>query len=366
MTDLVRRQHVVSKFYLNEFADDRGRIQRVELPGTHRHCMATTNASVVKDFYTLTLPDGTRSDAFERMFSTIESAASQAFRAVVQKGQWPVNGMHREAIAAWSALQHLRSEGMRNSHTQLQAQMIRMVVGISGKQALRELISQAENREVDDNELDAEWADITKPSGPDLLPRPESQLRALRNLWEPTTRQMMARRWTVVRFERKTLVTSDHPVALAVRSDYPEYMGVGLTNTEAFVVPLSRRVGLVMGKIGNHPGRELEIPGTTRLARAFLSEIVGSCRRYLYHHPLDDPLAGLELPQPHHQEVGQIDAGFIREDGLFSSLRDDSPEAEATARGLAAMRRAHGTQKGFTIRDIPWPIPHRRSNIKHR
>jgi Protein of unknown function (DUF4238) len=177
MVNLVHRQHVVSNFYLRGFADDRKQVRRVELPGDKRYNVATNNASVVKDFYTITLPDGTRSDAFERMFSGIEDVASSALRAVVAEGVWPLVGERREALAAWAALQHLRSEGVRNSQVQMQAQMIRLVVGVSGKEALRELISRAEGRDVDDVELDAEWADLTKPSGPDLIPDPAQHLK---------------------------------------------------------------------------------------------------------------------------------------------------------------------------------------------
>ena len=97
MMNLVHRQHVVSNFYLRGFADDRKQVRRVELPGDKRFNVATSNASVVKDFYTITLPDGTRSDAFERMFSEIEDVASSALRAVVAEGVWPVveNGVRR-------------------------------------------------------------------------------------------------------------------------------------------------------------------------------------------------------------------------------------------------------------------------------
>lgn len=66
MTKHIRRQHVVSKFYLKGFADEAGQLRRVYLPGDRSHLMATSDATVVKDFYTVTLPDGSESDMFER------------------------------------------------------------------------------------------------------------------------------------------------------------------------------------------------------------------------------------------------------------------------------------------------------------
>jgi hypothetical protein len=362
MVNLVHRQHVVSNFYLRGFADDRKQVRRVELPGDRRYNVATNNASVIKDFYTITLPDGTRSDAFERMFSGIEDVASSALRAVVSEGVWPLVGKRREALAAWAALQHLRSEGVRNSQVQMQAQMIRLVVGVSGKEALRELISHAEGRDVDDVELDAEWADLTKPSGPDLIPDPVQHLRMLVDLWAPTIKQMMARIWTLVRFQRRCLITSDHPVSLAVGQNYPKYRGVGLVTAEAFVLPLSRRVGLMMGRIDGQAVPELELSGTTKLARSFVHETIRGARRYLYHHPDDDPLAGLDLPDPSSQEWGDIGEDWIREEGLFGDFREN-PSRKKQMKALRSMKSGR-SGRGMTIMDLTWPIPNRRTNIR--
>jgi Protein of unknown function (DUF4238) len=215
---------------------------------------------------------------------------------------------------------------------------------------------------VDDVELNAEWADLTKPTGPDLIPDPAQHLRLLVNLWGPTARQMMARTWTLVRFQRRCLITSDHPVSLEVGRNYPKYMGVGLATAEAFVLPLSRRVGLMMGKIYSEAVPELELPGTTKRAQSFVYETIRGARRYLYHHPDDDPLAGLDLPDPSSQEVGDIGDDWIREDGLFGDLRRN-PNAEKhmkTPRSTESGR----SRDGMTINDLVWPIPNRRTSIR--
>lgn len=148
--------------------------------------MSTGDASVIKDFYTVTLPDGSPSDIFEKAFSEIEESAAEAFRRILS-GSWPIDGEHREALATWIALQHLRSEDVRSSQGNFQAEMIRLIVGVSGKEALRSVIQQAESRAVSDEELDWEWRDITKPGGPDLVPDANQHVRLLMGLLAGTS-----------------------------------------------------------------------------------------------------------------------------------------------------------------------------------
>ena len=120
VVERVRRQHVVSRFYLNGFANDDRRVRRVTLPGEPAHVLSTGDASVIKDFYTVTLPDGTESDMFEKAFSEVEGPASDALRTLLE-GTWPLTGHHRAALATWIALQHLRAEDIRSSQGSLNA-----------------------------------------------------------------------------------------------------------------------------------------------------------------------------------------------------------------------------------------------------
>lgn len=363
MGKLVRRQHVVSNFYLKEFADDRGHVRRIELPGKSQ-TLATSNASVIKDFYTVTMPDGSRSDVFERLFADIEGQAAAALKAVVHEGLWPVRGEQREALAAWIALQHLRSEGVRNSQTELEAQTIRLVVGASGKEALRQLISRSENRVISDDELESEWADITKPTGPDLISDPAMHIKLLMDLWQPTMRLVMARTWTVFRFSRRSLVTSDHPVSLVAGPSHPKGLGVGLATAQAFILLLSRKTGLMIGEIDEGVVPEFEISGTTVLARSFVNQAIKESRRYLYHHPEDRVLDGLDLPSVRSTEFGDFSDSLISEEGMFAGLwTDDSAQAPS---GQQVNRSLDGGQEkeGVTINDLTWPIPNRRKRAE--
>lgn len=363
MVERVRRQHVVSRFYLKGFASDAERIRRVTLPGDTTHVLSTRDASVIKDFYTVTLPDGTQSDMFEKAFSEVEGPASEALRALLA-GTWPITGNHRAALATWIALQHLRAEDVRASQGNMSAELIRLIVGTAGKQALRERIEKAESRNVPDDELDREWEDITKPGGPELTPNVNAHVRLMMDLLPGTAAYLHDCHWTVFRFKRRSIVTSDHPVSLVVGQDSPEWQGVGIATAELFLVPLSRRVALTIQPRDRFPPLpsgmgevpDFEHEGSTRVAASINRETVFRARRYVYHHPDDSPLDKLHLPDPEglSQPSMSDGSGLIREEGLFSDMTEEQRKA------WARMSPPSDERRGMSIQDLTWPIPGRR------
>ncbi|WNO64658.1 DUF4238 domain-containing protein [Streptomyces sp. AM2-3-1] len=363
MADRIRRQHTVSKFYLKGFADGSGKICRVSLPGEPLIVLSTNDATVVKDFYTVTLPDGSLSDFFEKAFSNIEGAAAEALRLILA-GTWPIEGEAREAFASWVALQHLRSEDIRSGQGRMSAEMIRLIVGVSGKEALRSLIQSSESRAVCDEELDREWRDITKPGGPDMTSNANQHVRLLTSLLPTTAAYLRDCHWTLFRFDRRSIATSDHPVTLAVAPDHPRWQGVGIATAELFLVPLSRRAALTIQphrKFPQIPAGVRSVPdftqkGTTAIARSINQETAARARRYIYHHPHETPLQGLYLPNPEtrdHPLMGNA-TDLIREEGLFAGLTDEQ------LRGLSATSIPGEEDRGMSIDDVPWPIPGRR------
>ncbi|MFJ3499787.1 DUF4238 domain-containing protein [Streptomyces sp. NPDC090135] len=361
MAERIRRQHTVSKFYLKGFSSDEGRIRRVSLPGEPSVVLSARDASVVKDFYTVTLPDGSLSDYFERAFSKVEGEAAEALRLIIE-GEWPIKGKGRASFAEWVALQHLRSEDVRSSQGAFNSEMIRLVVGVSGKEALRSVIEKAEGRMVSDEELDWEWRDITKVGGPDIKSTANQHIRLLTSLLPKMANYLYNCHWTLFRFKRRSIVTSDHPVSLVVAPDYPAWQGVGIATADLFLVPLSRRLALTIQPRSRFP----EIPegvsyvpdftheGTARISKSINQETAARARRYVYHHPSDSPLDGLYLPQPEtRSEPSMSDAsGLIREEGLFSGM----------GKGIGAqVTPSKSGGRSMTIDDLPWPIPGRQA-----
>jgi hypothetical protein len=354
-----RRQHTVSKFYLKGFADDNDQISRIALPGEPRITLSIGDASVIKDFYSVELPTGERSDMFEQLFAQIEGPASGVLAATLG-GKWPLSTEEKEQLGTWIALQQLRGEEVRAGQNHISAEFIRLVIGASGKEPLRRHIEAAEGRTVNDEELDAEWRDITKPGGPTLAPDPAEHVRTIVELAPGLAAYLRDSHWTLHRFQRRALVTCDHPVSMA-QADREPWEGVGLATADIFSIPLSRRIGLTI-----QPRHRLEqfttdtgsvpdfaIDGTTATANSINQQTVREARRYVYLHPADVLDARIRLPEPtttSRMVASNID-NLISEEGLFP-LQTYSGRRPQTPRDA-------DTSDGITLADVPWPIPRR-------
>ncbi|WP_167406461.1 DUF4238 domain-containing protein [Amycolatopsis thailandensis] len=287
-----RSHHTVPRSHLTRFARaqraGRGHPQltRVELPGTKRHPISVTSATVETDFYLTHTADGDPSDAFEDQLSEVEAAAATAVRHLVDD-KAPLTQEHREWIAAWAALQHLRTPGQR----ELLALTTELTSEISGRT------------------LGEELEQFPGP-GPHTyarhLSRQESErhraphLQSIIDNFHAGVDTLVSRTWTVVFFERRTLITSDSPVTLLPIPGTAVRTPLSLTSNSGILVPLDRRAALLMDE---GKGRDRVIAGTTQVSRRLNQEIVNGARRCVFHHPDDDPLAGLVLPEPQEQRV---------------------------------------------------------------
>lgn len=357
-----RRQHTVSKFYLKGFADEREQIMRIALPGAPRIRLSIGDATVIRDFYSLEMPGGGRNDMFERSFSEIEGPACKVLDAILG-GKWPLAFEDKEHLGCWIALQKLRGEEVRASQNRIGSEFIRLVVGSSGKEPLRRHIEAAEGRRIGDKELDAEWQDITKPGGPTIVPNPIEHIRTVIQLTPGFAAYLRDSHWTLHRFQRRALVTCDHPVSMD-QADRAAWEGVGLATADLFTLPLSRRVGLTI-----QPRRRLErftadtgsvpdfaVDGTTATANSINQRTVGEARRYVYMHPEDELDRRVQLPEPttnSRVSFSGID-GLISEDGLHRA------ESGSSSPHLTSLPSDGLSEKdGVTLADIPWPIPGR-------
>lgn len=297
---------------------------------------------------------------FERLFSEIEGPASTALDAVLG-GKWPLSLEEKEHLGAWIALQELRGEEVRASQNHVGAEFIGLVVGVSGKEALRRHIEGAEGRSVGDEELEAQWQDITKPGGPTIIPNPVQHIRTVVELTPGFGAYLRDSHWTLHRFRRRALVTCDHPVSMD-QADRSPWGGVGLATADIFSLPLSRRVGLTI-----QPRHRFErfttdtdsvpdfaVDGTTATANSINQQTVREARRYVYMHPVDELDERVQLPEPtttSRIRATNIDR-LISEEGLYPA------ESRSLSPRLPRMPAdGGGEDEGVTLADLPWPIP---------
>ena len=320
MQQQARRHHVVSKFYLRYFANDNERVMAVMLPGDRRFPQSIGDASVQTGYYTVIDQAGHQSDTAEQALSLVEARAATAWREVAA-GVWPLRQEHRESMAAWIALQLLRGTSVRNSMSELASQALLLEVILGGRTKLREALMAA-GEPIDDDTVNAEWVGLFRdPLRAEA--RANHHMQHLADLLPRVTHSILDRSWLLTVFERKALATSDHPVYVVPNEELTQMgMGTGIENATVIHVPLTRRHSLAMYQPSAVPaqlaalGRDIRWPGVTATALYSNSCTVNSARRFLFHHPDDAPLVGIDLPQPREREVA-VNAhlwGWIAED----------------------------------------------------
>jgi hypothetical protein len=60
------------------------------------------------------------------------------------------------------------------------------------------------------------------------------------------------------------------------------------------------------------------VPGSAKIAADLNQPVANNARRFLFHHPSDDPLAGLALPQPRPRELSSPEAAAVVASNLWT------------------------------------------------
>ncbi|WP_344656736.1 DUF4238 domain-containing protein [Catenulispora subtropica] len=318
MAKIKRRQHIVSKFYLSGFANGTKRVMQIRLAGGNPQPISITDATVISHFYTVTLPDGTRSDAFEDAMSELERAAATSLRRILS-GTWPLPTADREAVASWIALQYLRTAAVRRTFQELSDFLtdlaLRTEVAGGGKDRLRTVLQEIDGVSPTEEDVEFWWDDLTagKPQpGPTI--DPADHLQQIIRQHRDSTLMMRARPWTLIRFRRKALITGDCPVVLL---DDGAVVGAGYALAPTVLVPLDRRTALLLSEVaaGVPEGEaDVQIAPTAAMARVFNQAIASNAYAAVFHHPDDDPLTGLSLPPPMRSRAGLPDLPLDDED----------------------------------------------------
>lgn len=349
MTDRVRRHHVVSRFYLQRFADAQGLVRQVWHPDGRAHLSSVSNVSVIKDFYTVKFgPKGSEqvSDYWEKEFSKIETPAAGAFSLALDQGEWPLPPKSRDALVSWLSLQHVRNESARMMISDLTAFHYRMIVGINGIARLRQVMESQLNRHVGTAELEAEWEDLTKETGPSVVGNANEHIESIQRLIGPISDHFQHCGLSLWKFERKALISGDHPVVLFGDPPFPGG-GVGLSNAECAMIPMSRRVAL---RLAPADPIDYVAPGYAALARGLNAAVAATSARWFVAHP-EDELTTLDV------ECHPVRTRAIPPPQLEGLVQRDRP-IETT------LSIAESVDESYRVGTVPlhypaWPLPGR-------
>lgn len=339
-----QRHHTVPRLHLRGFATSEEMLVQLDLTTGRRTDLSVGDASVIKNFYTIVLPDGTRSDAWEDWLSDIENEIAPAARRAIGMRSFHLSDDDREVLARWIALQYLRGPDNRAQQAAVASFTMRAQVGMGGLAYLQYAMSQGLGRDVPSEEAERVWEDITSETGPRVTVSGQDHLEILSHALDNATNQILGRSWGRLRFGRHRLAVSDAPVNL-VRDG--EFAGGGLTGSRAVTVPLDRKTLLWLDLPGpDGPNIDCDLEPSTFLARAHNSSAITGAERFIYFHPDDDPVpAGTDLPRPRPERL-KISGGLTS----FSNrdrLLDDVLEQIAERRGV---------EDGSLVADYTWPL----------
>jgi hypothetical protein len=339
-----QRHHTVPRLHLRGFATREEMLVQLDLSTGRRTDVSVGDATVIKNFYTIVLPDGTRSDAWEDWLSDIENEIAPAVRRAIDMRGFRLNDDERELLARWIALQYLRGPDNRAQQAAVASFAVRAQVGMGGLAYLQYAMSQGLGRDVPLEEAEMVWDDITSEAGPQVTVSGDDHLAILSHALDEATNQILGRSWGRLRFGRHRLAVSDAPVNLVRDSDFA---GGGLAGSRAVTVPLDRKTLLWLELPGpDGPRIDWDLEPSTFLARAHNSSAVAGAERFIYFHPDDDPVpAGTVLPRPRPERL-KISGGLASFSNRDRSL-DDVLDQIAGRTGVA---------DGSLVADYTWPI----------
>jgi len=130
--------------------------------GEHRP-VSIGDASVMKDFYTVVLDDGSRSDGWEERLAEVENHVAPLVRAAINMPVWQPSDQARSDLSTWVALQYLRGSDHRRMLGDMQSITVRMIVGMGGLAYLRHVMTEGMGRQVSLAEAEAVWEDVHRP-----------------------------------------------------------------------------------------------------------------------------------------------------------------------------------------------------------
>jgi hypothetical protein len=301
-----KRHHTVPQFYLRGFALD-DQIGTVRLPGDVRFPQAVRKAASETHFYTVEgHPEG--ADAIEKSLGTIEGAVASIFE-MLKSGTWPLDKQSRTTLGFSVALQSLRGPEQRKNLEFLSAQMARMEIGYGGRDSVKEWVKRHSGFVINETQAQEVWEQVIRPEGPPMKVQPIVHIRHMAEMTQELLPYIIGRPWTLVRFDRRSLITSDTPVTLVPHHTAASWEGTGFLTAWGITYPLTRKLGLLMSDptplIGNVPVERvwdgamdrIEV-GTTRMEKFMNGFTADSASHAIFHHPDDERFVPSELHGP--------------------------------------------------------------------
>jgi len=313
---IAKLHHYVPQSYLRGFATEKERITAIPLDRSRQSFTPSVkNVAAQTHFHTVDGLD--EPDEFEKVLSGIEGEAVEIIRRL-ENGKFPLPEDDRWKLSFYIALQSARGPDTRKTIENLQAKIVRVEIGAGGRKNVNRWIKKNLGFEANDEQADRIWKEATQPGGPPITFSNLAHIQHMVQTAEHLMSYIATRPWTLVRFDRRSLITSDAPVSLIRNPKDEPWEGVGFGTAWGISFPLTRKLGLLMSDPmvmldqfeANDPRiqsiREAVLrgeadrveKGTTAMEKLFNEHTAEHAREYLYRHPDDDKFVPDELHEP--------------------------------------------------------------------
>jgi Protein of unknown function (DUF4238) len=328
-----RRHHIVPRFYLRRFADEKERLVAVDLANpTKRKPVSVNDAAVEKDFYTVIDDTGSPSVAVERLLAHIEGWASPAIERASFGVLFPPQPNDRAALSLLIALQLVRGRDIRRQmEAMCDSTMKLMLEGIDTDERAAAYLRGQGVESPDEAQIRAVRDLAENLDNIEILPDANEHIRtmllvATDHMW-PIILNM---RWVVGRFPEPALLTSDSPVSYYVRpEDRDPLRGVGLATADEVWYPLDPQHVLMLTPADiDEQVMEVDLDHAHRINQ----NTVAHAFERVFMHPEQDHLQGLDLPR-RPKALLQVDGGPKR-------AKTDGVNTPAHRQGPRRRRRA--------------------------
>jgi Protein of unknown function (DUF4238) len=297
-----RRHHYVPELYLKRFAarsrpDGAPLVHRIEAKAgpVSGRVIGVRDAAVEKDFYKVDADDPRRAYEAERILGVFETTAGYAFANFdrLGAGHFP-DRIDRENLSLFMALQFVRAHDTGDFQERMYTQVSRMTMRVAASTpgyVRSYLIEQGEDAS------DEAVAKVTAAfmKGADVMsviPHRNETVEAILRLPTELMPYFFHRRWLIA-CSTVPFLTTDRPVVLLEqRGAHEPWRGVGAGTAETIVFVLDRYRALLM----RHPesaNPEAVIDVDARFVRRLNTVVANRARRWIFHHPGDNPLDGV-------------------------------------------------------------------------
>ncbi|HUF34254.1 MAG TPA: DUF4238 domain-containing protein [Acidimicrobiales bacterium] len=300
MPERSKRHHFLPQLIQRSFAKD-SQVMTFDREKRASYPQSITTAAAENDYNSLLLEDGTLSDAAEKAISSIIEGPVGKVLQRIDTGGWVESKTELFALARFIVFQFLRVPSNREQMDALADQTMKLDMAAGGPAKLREVLDQAFGRPATDEEVWEHWEAIRDFDDWSLvLPREHHVQESLQMLDEFTPALATGYRWSVMRWKRRHLLTSDNPVVLVPPDGSTEPAGLYTAGMIFMSISRSTAIVLTNGAVSDELPEGPAVAGTFAMARRFNGMTAAMGRRWIYHHPddsLDDLLGeGWELP----------------------------------------------------------------------